>query len=287
MNGLVRVFKPVGPTSTDMVRVAKRVFGTRAVGHLGTLDPAASGLLLLGVGEGAKVAQYLDLDRKAYEFDIVFGRQTNTDDDEGEVIETSDKVATQTDVAIALSSWVGEKQQVPPQFSAIKIDGVRSYKRARKGELIDLPPRSVRFDRIELLSYDSKIARVSVECGSGTYMRSLARDIGAATGALGHARNIFRTGIGVFELEGAKGPDDMTTDDLIPLEEMVLPLPRVDLDQGDVPKFRQGQFLPVVGFEEQDLGVAVFGPAGLVGMGRIEFRERWILRPKRVFTHAD
>lgn len=204
-DGLLVVDKAGGWTSHDVVGRVRRLAQTRKVGHAGTLDPMATGVLVLGIGRATRLLGHLALTDKAYDATIRLGVTTVTDDAEGEVVEQRDASAV-TDAAIAtqMAALRGDLQQVPSSVSAVKVDGVRSYARVRAGEAVELQARSVTVSRFALLERRGDELDVTVECTSGTYVRALARDLGAALGVGGHLTALRRTRVGPFGLEVAR-----------------------------------------------------------------------------------
>jgi tRNA pseudouridine55 synthase len=204
--GLLLVDKPGGMTSHDVVARARRVLSVRKVGHAGTLDPMATGLLILGVGAATRLLGYVGGHDKTYEATIRFGRSTVTDDREGEVVATSSTAALDDDaIRAALAAQTGPLQQVPSSVSAVKVDGRRSYDRVRAGEAVELAPRSVTVHRIEVHRIERPTpdlvdADVTVACTAGTYIRAIARDAGAALGVGGHLTALRRTASGPFTI---------------------------------------------------------------------------------------
>lgn len=203
LNLLLAVDKPVGITSHDVVAKVRRALGERRVGHAGTLDPLASGVMVVGVGQATRLLGRVTLDRKCYLARIAFGSETSTDDAEGEVTRTaavSDDVRSPLFARTLLKEFVGEQEQVPPAFSAISVDGVRSYKRARAGENVELPARTVEVHAADLVAIDEADGGVVWTCAfdvsKGTYIRSLARDIGRAAGSAAHICDLRRTSSG-------------------------------------------------------------------------------------------
>ena len=221
MDGLLLVDKPAGPTSHDVVARVRRLAGTRKVGHAGTLDPMATGVLVLGLGRATRLLGHLALTDKVYDATIGLGIATSTDDAEGEVVGTASPgaVAALTDVAIGheVAALTGVITQVPTTVSAIKVEGRRAYARARAGEVVVLTARLVTVSRFEItavrreLGLDADPAAVpvteldvTVECSTGTYIRALARDLGAALGVGGHLRALRRTRVGPYSLAEAR-----------------------------------------------------------------------------------
>lgn len=215
VDGLVVVDKPAGWTSHDVVGRVRRLAGTRKVGHAGTLDPMATGVLVLGVGRATRLLGHLALHDKSYDAVVRLGASTVTDDAEGDVIgAVSAAGLSEVDVRMAVERFVGEISQVPSAVSAVKVDGVRSYARVRAGEQVELPARRVtvaRFDVAELRrpSDDLLDVDVSVSCSSGTYVRALARDLGEALGVGGHLTALRRTRVGGIDLSAAHTLDDL------------------------------------------------------------------------------
>jgi tRNA pseudouridine55 synthase len=193
ISGWVIVDKPAGPTSTAVVNKVRWAFDAKKAGHAGTLDPAATGVLAVALGEATKTVPYITDALKAYSFTVRFGQATNTDDAEGEVIATSDARPTDEEIRAALPRFAGEILQVPPQFSAVKIDGERAYARAREGEAVEIAARPLFVESIRLLDRpDPDHAVLEMVCGKGGYVRSLARDLGEALGCLGHVTQLRR-----------------------------------------------------------------------------------------------
>nr|WP_221219488.1 tRNA pseudouridine(55) synthase TruB [Prauserella isguenensis] len=263
------VDKPAGMTSHDVVAKARRFLGTRKIGHAGTLDPMATGVLVLGVERATKLLGHLALDRKTYLATITLGAATTTDDAEGDVLTEAD-ASEITDGAIAagIAGLTGELQQVPSAVSAVKIDGKRAYARVRDGEEVDLPPRPVTVHRFDLLAThraDGRIALdVMVDCSSGTYVRALARDLGAALGVGGHLTQLRRTTVGPFTLAAARTLEAVDAEPGLSLnlsEAVAAAFPRRDADAAEARAVRHGQRLPAAGI---DGTYGVFGPDGEV-----------------------
>lgn len=218
-SGLIVVDKPGGMTSHDVVAKLRRIVGTRRVGHAGTLDPMATGVLVVGVGTATRLLHHLVLTDKAYSATIRLGRSTVTDDAEGEVlVSASTAGVTEDDVRTAAGAFVGELEQVPSAVSAVKIDGRRAYDRVRAGERVELPARTVHVARFDLLGFRRPDAElfdvdVEVECSSGTYVRALARDLGDSLGVGGHLTALRRTRVGPFGLDTARTLDELAAAD--------------------------------------------------------------------------
>jgi tRNA pseudouridine55 synthase len=270
-DGLVIVDKSGGMTSHDVVARVRRLARTRRVGHGGTLDPMATGVLILGVERATRLLTYVIGSGKSYLGTVRLGESTITDDAEGELIaRTSAAEITESAIRAALLTFVGEVDQVPSSVSAIKINGVRSYARVRGGEEVDLPARRVRIDRLDVLavrrfSPDVVDVDVAVDCSSGTYIRAIARDLGAGLGVGGHLTALRRTAVGGFTLAEAVTLDELADRD----DPVTLPLTaaaqrcftRRDADADEARVLSHGGSLPPVGIAGP---YAVFGPDGTV-----------------------
>ncbi|NDF11299.1 MAG: tRNA pseudouridine(55) synthase TruB [Proteobacteria bacterium] len=199
INGWLIIDKPEGMGSTNVVGLVKRLTNAAKVGHAGTLDPFASGVLPIALGEATKTIQFATDAEKTYRFTLTFGTRTDTDDREGDVVETSDVIPKLADIKAAIPKFTGKVTQIPPAYSAIKIDGQRAYDLARKGEAFEMKSREVTIHALTFLSQPSeKEVEFEVRCSKGTYIRSLARDIAASLGALAHCSRLRRTKVGVF-----------------------------------------------------------------------------------------
>ena len=242
INALVAVDKPLGMTSHDAVNRVRRAVGERRVGHAGTLDPAASGVLVVGIGQATRLSGLLTTDVKCYEASIRFGSETNTDDAEGQVTRTADVPARLADPELArviVDSLVGECDQVPPAFSAISVDGRRAYKAARAGEQVELEPRRVRVLSTDLIGCraegDEVVWDVSLEVSKGFYVRSLARDLGRSMGSAAHLVGLRRTRSGnvgidrcvTLERLEELGPDGLDQAILDPVAALGIPVRRL------------------------------------------------------------
>ena len=215
--GIAVVDKPAGLTSHDVVAKARKIFGTRKVGHSGTLDPDATGVLLLGVGRATRLLQFLTRLPKSYKGEIVFGEETSTLDSSGEIIRTYDMSELQfSEVREAATKFLGEIEQVPPMVSAVRVGGRRLHEIAREGGEVERPSRTVSVKRFEVnpTAYPL-IYEVSVDCSSGTYIRSLAADLGASLGGGAHLQNLRRTAIGSFEESEAMSIEEVVLRDPI------------------------------------------------------------------------
>lgn len=247
--------KPLGLSSFQVVAKVRRALGTRKVGHGGTLDPLASGILPIAVGEATKTVAYAMDGRKVYRFAVKWGEARNTDDAEGEVTGMSDVRPDRAAILAALPAFTGVIDQVPPAFSAIKIGGERAYKLARAGEAVEIVSRQVTVLRLDLLEDTPDLARFEVECGKGLYVRSLGRDLAKALGTLGYIAELRRTRVGPFgentaisldKLE-ALGHSAAASETLLPIETVLDDIPALALNDTDAARLRQGQPVQVLG----------------------------------------
>ena len=226
ISGWLIVDKPLGVTSSAVVNKAKWAFDAQKAGHAGTLDPEATGVLAIAFGEATKTVPYVTDSMKAYRFTVRLGQATNTDDGEGEVISESDLRPTADDIRAALPEFTGNIMQVPPQYSAVKVDGERAYKRARDGEEMVLAARPLLVESLELIEMpDADHAILEMVCGKGGYVRSIARDLGQALGCYGHVVQLRRVWAGPFEVSDCISFE--TLDNLAKdrkLDEFLLPL---------------------------------------------------------------
>ncbi len=261
-SGLVVIDKPAGMTSHDVVGRVRRTLGTRKVGHAGTLDPMATGVLVLGVERATRLLGHLMLTDKTYSATIRLGSATTTDDAEGDVIATTSAAhLTEDDVRTALAAFEGEIDQVPSTVSAIKVDGKRAYARARAGETVELKPRPVTIRAVAAGSFrrdgDFVDVEVRVACSSGTYIRAIARDLGAALGVGGHLTALRRHSVGPFTLEVANTDlDHLVLTSLTAAARASFPSFDLDAEQADAVRF--GRALPL----ELKVLTAVFAPDG-------------------------
>ena len=251
-SGLVVVDKPAGITSHGVVARVRRLAGTRKVGHAGTLDPMATGVLVVGVERATRLLGHLMLTEKAYDATVRLGVTTTTDDAEGEVVATTPAVAvTDQQVRDALAAFVGDIEQVPTAVSAIKVDGQRAYARVRAGEQVELKARPVTIHALEV--HDQRVVGdwrdvdISVRCSSGTYVRAIARDLGAALGVGGHLTALRRTAVGPFTLDDARSLDELADDfAVLPIAQAArASFPAVDLDEEQARHVRVGRAIDI------------------------------------------
>lgn len=299
VHGWVVLDKPVGMTSTHAVSVIKRLFSAKRCGHAGTLDPLASGALPIAMGEATKTVPFVMDGRKLYRFTVRWGEERDTDDAEGRVVATSDTRPTAEAIRAALPAYIGTIQQVPPRYSAIKIEGERAYDLARDGEVVELQPRPVEIDRLELVEVpDADHAVLEAECGKGTYVRSLARDIGRALGCYGHVSALRRTAVGPFAPESmilledlealchrAAAGEGSLADALMPVETALDDIPAQAVSRADAARLSRGQAVLLRGRDAPNFRgtVAVTVAGQLLALADLDRGE---IVPKRVFNLA-
>jgi tRNA pseudouridine55 synthase len=259
-HGVLLVDKPSGPTSHDVVARARKALGTREVGHAGTLDPLATGVLVLGVREGCKALRYLALDDKRYHAFLQLGSETDTLDSEGKVVAQAPvPPGLQLEqVSRVAAQFLGEHEQAPPAFSAIKQDGVPHHVRARRGETVELTLRRVVLHGVEILAVNGAVLELGLHCGSGFYVRSFARDLARALGTVAHLTGLRRTQSGAYrsaeavshaELEAAAGGDqdarDRVNAAVVPLAAALAHVPALTLDDAGAAHARHGRLIPL------------------------------------------
>ncbi|MFF4773460.1 tRNA pseudouridine(55) synthase TruB [Microtetraspora fusca] len=286
-SGLIIVDKPAEWTSHDVVGKMRGVAGTRKVGHAGTLDPMATGVLVVGVEKATRLLGHLALTEKVYEATIRLGVSTNTDDAEGEVMATAPAGhVTDEDVRKGIAALTGEISQVPPQVSAIKVNGERAYKRARAGEEVELAARPVTVYGFEVTAIRREGDVVDVDavvtCSSGTYIRALARDLGSGFGVGGHLTRLRRTRVGPYTIESARTIEQLVEECVIlPMADAVAAaFPRRDVTEEEARLVAHGGRLPAVGLGSGPVGV--FAPDGTL-LALVEERGR-TARPLAVFV---
>ena len=251
-HGVLVLDKPEGVSSASAVEKIKRALGAKRAGHGGTLDPMATGVLCVCLGEATKISSYLLADDKAYIAEGLLGVATDTLDRTGTVTETREVSVTRQQLVAAIAARRGEQDQIPPMFSALKQNGERLYRRARAGEVVDRASRKIRVDRLELVAFDPPRFTVEIGCSKGTYVRSLVADLGVDVGTCAHLTALRRTRSGRFTLAHAVRLEAAAAATLIPLPEAT-ELPRIVAEDELLPKIRNGVQLPVEVFGAENL----------------------------------
>jgi tRNA pseudouridine55 synthase len=291
VHGWLILDKPVGETSTRAVALVKRAFHARKAGHAGTLDPLASGILPIAMGEATKTVPFVMDGRKAYRFTVTWGEETTTDDAEGSVTQASAARPDRAEIEAILPRFTGAVMQVPPQFSAIKIAGERAYDLARDGEEVSLEARPVEIDALVLVAHDGDTSTFEAECGKGTYVRALARDFGRLLGCYGHVTALRRTRVGPFTeadatplalLDEARRTGADVLDLVNAVESALGELPAVQVSRNDAGRLGRGQSCLLRGADApiEEPAVAVFSQGQLIAIGEVVHGE---LHPRRVF----
>jgi len=249
INGWVNINKPLEMTSTQAVGKVKKILNMKKVGHAGTLDPLASGVLPIAVGEATKTVQFLQNRDKGYDFTITWGETRDTDDMEGAIIATSDSRPTQSQIESALPAFIGDIEQTPPKYSAIKINGDRAYDLAREGVEFEIKSRQVTVHDLKLISVTEDTASLSMTCGKGTYVRSIARDLAEKLGTTGYISSLKRTFVGGFTLDSAISFDKLieivdkggAQEALLGLGQALDDIPALPLSEQEALRLRNGQ----------------------------------------------
>jgi tRNA pseudouridine55 synthase len=283
ISGVVLVAKPAGPTSHDVVDIVRRTLSERRVGHLGTLDPFAQGLLVLVVGRATRLAPYAGGWEKRYTGVMRLGATTDTDDGTGTVTQTSDgwRALDAGAVGAALARFAGCYEQTPPAYSAVKVGGERAYRRARRGEAPAAKARPVDVSELVLDAWAPPDARFHARVSAGTYLRSLARDVGAALGCGGHLVALERTTVGPFTLADAVAPERVSPAAIRDVATLVGDLARRDLDAAERAAVAHGR--PVAAGTEEGGRVALFADGALLAVAE---REGDVLKPRVVLVDA-
>jgi tRNA pseudouridine55 synthase len=298
LDGILVIDKPAGPTSHDVVALIRRLAATKRVGHGGTLDPFAGGVLPIFLGHATRVVEYHLGDTKRYHATVCFGGSSTTDDLEGEITPSDGGAPTREAVEAALAAMVGPISQRPPAYSAIKVGGRRAYAMARAGETVVLAEREVTLHAVDLTTWDDTdpdrpIAIVEVTCSAGTYVRALARDLGEAVGSAAYLGALTRTASGPFELANAvplddvravaaDGPDGLTAI-LRPIDDGLESFPVIDLSEGELAAVARGQYVrPAVGIPSPAAHYRLRSPDG--GLAAIASADGTRLAPDKVFV---
>lgn len=291
VSGVLVVDKPIGLTSHDVVQIIRRGTGIRRAGHTGTLDPRASGVLVILVGPAVRLSEYVSASDKRYQATIQLGSSTDTYDSEGEITQTSEVgEISEEDFNEILQKFVGEIEQIPPPYSAVKVKGRKAYEMARQGEDVDLEPRIINVYSLEILEWAPPEAVIDVYCSSGTYVRSLAHDLGRELGTGAHLIGLRRTKSGRFTLRDAvplrRLQESFEAGDwyrfLIPAAEALSDWPMIELDPDEVELVRHGHRVPA-GPEDKGWVRAVSQQGDLVALMEMEDGE-W--QPRKVFFQS-
>jgi tRNA pseudouridine55 synthase len=292
INGWLVLDKPVGMTSTHAVAVIKRIYKAKRAGHAGTLDPLASGLLPIALGEATKTVPFVMDGEKIYLFTVRWGEERDTDDAEGRAVETSAARPSADAIRALLPRFTGTIAQVPPRYSAVKIAGERAYDLARDGETVELEARPVDIHSLELVEMpDADTAAFAAQCGKGTYVRALARDMGRALGCFGYVTALRRTSVGPFDEQHAIGLDALTRGEqegdpnsaLLPVAAGLASLPSLSVSRADAGRLARGQPVLLRGRDAPIMEgfVAVSAQGSLLALAEIDKGE---LHPRRVFN---
>lgn len=289
VDGWIILDKPVGMTSTHAVSRLKRIFNAKKAGHAGTLDPLASGILPVAFGEATKTVPFVQDGEKAYRFTVRWGIETNSDDSDGEPVEHSDLRPGVDQIAQLLPAFVGTILQRPPAFSAIKIAGERAYDLARDGEAVEIEPRPVTIHSLTLVGTTEDSATLEAQCGKGTYVRSIARDLGRMLGCYGHVTALRRTRVGPFSeadlvtLAELEESQEAAAECMLSVEAGLTELPCVVIDRNAAARLRRGQSILLRGRDAPAEGEKAYAVCeGMpVAFGTVESGE---LAPARVFN---
>lgn len=269
-SGIVIINKEKGWTSQDVVSKVKRILQVKKAGHIGTLDPLATGVLPVLIGDATKLSKYLVEHNKTYIATVGLGQKKDTGDDEGEVIQTSEVgVLEEKTVAEVLKSFEGKQMQIPPKYSAIKINGKKLYEYARAGEEIEIPARNIEIYAMQLLqiNQDEKQISFEVSCSKGTYIRVLCEDIAEKMGTCGYMKNLQRTGVNQFLLKDAVTVENLTEKQIISVEKICEKYPKIDLNERKLQLFLNGVILTM---HREDGIYRIYQAQNFVGLGVVK-----------------
>ncbi|MBR7025349.1 MAG: tRNA pseudouridine(55) synthase TruB [Selenomonadaceae bacterium] len=286
-DGFINLNKPSDMTSHDAVNHVRRIFSTRKVGHAGTLDPQASGVLPIAINRATKFIEYLADCDKSYRAEILFGIATDSGDLEGEIISRAENfhMPTADELNAALKNFIGEIEQTPPKFSAIKIHGRKAYDLARKNFEFDMPRRLVKIFRLELIGFEKNSVTIEIDCSKGTYIRSLAIDLGERLNLPATLKNLIRLRVGDFDLKKSLTLDEIKKfgeDCLLPIENCLKHLPSFELDEKRIRAFMNG--LPTTIDAPDEKFLRIISGGKFLGVGRIERGE---LRSSKINLAAE
>ncbi len=272
-DGFINLNKISGMTSHDAVNRVRKIFSVKKVGHAGTLDPQASGVLPVAIGRATKFIEYLKDCDKIYRAEILFGVATDSGDLEGKIISRADdfQMPAVEELNAALKNFIGEIEQTPPKFSAIKIHGRKAYDLARKNLDFEMPRRLVKIFNIELVALEKNSAVIEISCGKGTYIRSLAADLGASLNLPATLKNLIRLRVGDFDLKNSVTLDELGDKNILPIEDCLRHLPRFELKENRIKAFLNG--LPTTIHAADEKFLRVMSDGKFLGVGRIECNE--------------
>jgi tRNA pseudouridine55 synthase len=285
MFGFFNVNKPPGPTSHDIVAGIRRMLPRKTkLGHAGTLDPFASGVLVLCVGPATRLAEFVQRQVKRYTATIALGATSTTDDIEGEISTAAGLTQPhQQRVLEVLAGFVGDIRQAPPAHSAVHVDGQRAYKLAREGKAVEPPARTVTVRELTLLKYDWPRLEIDVTCGSGTYIRSLARDIGGELGCGGYCRSLTRVAVGGFDLQSAVRPEELDPSRDLLAPQTGLDIPLLEIQSHDAADIRMGKSI-ILSDAPAEQTVGLVGPDGQLLAIAAATEDGKTIKPKKVFA---
>lgn len=296
VNGWLMLNKPIGLTSVAALNRVKRLFNARKAGHAGTLDPLATGVLPIAFGEATKTVPYAVDAQKSYRFTVAWGAETTTDDSEGEIVDESAERPEREAIEAALDAFRGEIEQTPPRYSAVKVEGARAYDLAREGEAFELRARTVSVNRLDIVDMpDADTCVFEADCGRGTYVRAIARDLGRALGCLGHICALERTRVGRFHVEDAATLEDIETAAeaegepgrlsalLAPVQLALADMPEIKLSASDAARLRRGQSVLLRGRDAPIVNAKAYATlrGTLIALGEVAQGE---FTPERVFN---
>ncbi|MCH2547197.1 MAG: tRNA pseudouridine(55) synthase TruB [Alphaproteobacteria bacterium] len=292
-SGWLILDKPAGITSAQAVGRVKRLLNPKKIGHGGTLDPMATGILPLALNEATKAFQFVVANTKAYEFTVQWGCETTTDDAEGEVSRSSEILPTLEEINAKLPDFLGNIMQAPPAFSAIKVDGKRAYSLARKGENVVLAERSIRVDSLRIIATpNAQHTQFEMICGKGTYVRSVARDLGRALGCFGHVTTLRRTMVGKFNESSAISLEKLEelvhsarlNERLLPVSSVLADIPALELDPEAARRIKNGQPMSSPSHFDEGAMVQLISQRCLIAVTQVTNGQ---LKPVRVFNLED
>lgn len=273
MNGLLIINKSKGYTSHDVVNVLRKKLNTKKVGHTGTLDPNATGVLPILVGTATKISKYLVEHEKTYIATIVLGKKTDTGDVEGKIIEEDSNLRDidKNKLEVVIKSFLGKQSQIPPMYSAIKVDGKKLYEYAREGKSVELKPREIEMLDINLIAYENNEIEFSVRCSKGTYIRSLCEDIAGKLGTIGYMKELQRTSVNEFNIENSISLEELEDiniqEKIISIEEIFKDKPKIDLNDRKLELFLNGVQLT---HDLEDEVYRIYNNNNFIGLGIVK-----------------